>query len=41
MTVIGQPFEAWVHETIDVRNANLSTVGNLNITMDPEVYEAF
>ena len=36
---VGDPFEAWVHEQVEIHNAKLVT--NNVIEMDAEVAEAF
>ena len=40
-TIIGQPFQNWVNQRIERRNAKISSDQNLSIQMDPEIAELF
>ena len=40
-TIVGDPFEAWVQERIEARNAKVAEEQELMIELDPQVAEAF
>ena len=41
VTVVGEPFRAWVKEQISARNIKVATEKDLNISLDPEIAACF
>ena len=40
-TVVGRPFEKWISQQVETRNAKVAQDQNLMVDLDPDVYEAF
>jgi hypothetical protein len=40
-TIMGEPFQQWVHQQVNIRNQKVALEGNNVISMDPQVAMIF
>jgi hypothetical protein len=40
-TIMGEPFQQWVHQQVDIRNQKVAHEGNNVISMDPQIAQIF
>jgi hypothetical protein len=40
-TIVGEPFQQWVHQQVNIRNQKIAVEGNNVIAMDPQIARIF